>query len=135
MPDPAARQVAVLAVWLVKAVRVVPPAKEARQGGGAEMAQVARSLGMEARPVEVLVEAPLVKVVRPEAVEAPLGKGARTEEVAEVLALAALDHSAPVNARRVGASIRASLAVPMQGARRPVSVAIKTTERASAVLR
>jgi len=117
---------------------VVPPAKEVGQRDVAEMAEVAPPPGTEARPVELAgaqVEAPVERAAQPEVVEAPVGKGARPEEVEAVLARVALGHSAPVNAPRVAASIRASLAVPMPAAQRPVSVAIKVTERASAAWR
>jgi hypothetical protein len=124
----AAPEVAVAAVWLVKAVMVVPPGKGAHYGDGEGMV-------LAAHPVEVagaLVEAPLERAAQPEVMGAPLGKGARREEMEAVLARAALDQSPPVNALGVAASTHASPAVPMAAAQWPVSVEIKVTERVSA---
>jgi hypothetical protein len=99
------------------------------------MARAELPLGTEgpwAEPAGALVEAPLEMGPRPEVVEVPLGKGAQPEEVEAVLARAALGHLPPVNAPRAAASIHASPAVPMPAAPRPVSAAIKVTERVSA---
>ena len=130
---PAPPLAGVRVVRLVKAAMAVPRAKEAPGASPGEAVRVeALPPGTEGRPAR-LAGILVGEGASVEGVGVPVEKEA-LPAMAAVLAFASVVHSAAANARPVAVSIHALPAVQMP-VRRPASVAIKATERASAASR